>query len=101
MMDEARRIKDDWHDGVVPLNVCLAEHAIVETSYSFLLCRSERAEAITVGRGSSVYSGTMFDLGREGCVSIGEGAMLNSPRLISDRLIEIGDYVLISWNVVI
>jgi acetyltransferase-like isoleucine patch superfamily enzyme len=101
MSTGGRRIPQDWHDGVVPINVHLAELTIVETSYSFHLCRSECDDAIRVGRGSSIYSGTMFDLGKRARVNIGEAVMLNSPRLVSDASIEIGDYALISWNVIL
>ena len=85
MSTESRRIPHDWHDGVVPLNVHLAELTIVETSYSFHLCRSECEDAIRVGRGSSLYSGTMFDMGKRARVNIGEAVMLNSPRIICCR----------------
>jgi acetyltransferase-like isoleucine patch superfamily enzyme len=101
MSGAGQRIPDDWHDGIVPPNVHFAADTILETSYSFHLFRSERADAIRVGRGSSVYSGTMFDLGPHARVTIGEGVMLNSPRIVSDAAIEIGDYTLISWNAVL
>ena len=41
--------------------------AYVETTFSFLLFRSERRRTrVTIGRGASTYLGTMFDVGREG-----------------------------------
>ena len=101
MNSPERRIAGDWHDGVVPANVRLDPEATVETSYSFQLFRSRREDAITLGRGSSVYSGTMFDLGPAALLRIGDFVMLNSPRIICDAAVEIGDYTLISWNAVL
>jgi acetyltransferase-like isoleucine patch superfamily enzyme len=96
-----RQIPGDWHPGCVPENVEIHAEAYVESSYSFLLCRSGAQPAVEIGRGASVYSGNMFDLGPEARVQIGEFAMLNGVRLISDTEVEIGAYALISWNVVL
>src|SRR5258706_256340 len=88
----------DWYDGTVPENVMLAESAFLETTYSFLLYRSELREGVRIGQGSTVYLGTMFDVGRRGRVSIGEFALINGAWFICDEAVEIGDYALISWN---
>ena len=94
------RIPGDWHDGAIPPNVAVGEKAHVETSHSFSLFRSEEPDAMRLGRGCTVYLGTMFDTGRHGRITIGECAMLNSVWFVCDAAIEIGDYALISWNVV-
>jgi acetyltransferase-like isoleucine patch superfamily enzyme len=96
-----RQIPGDWHPGCVPENVQIHEDAYVESSYSFLLCRSRARPAVEIGRSASVYGGNMFDLGPDARVHIGEFAMLNGARLISDAEVEIGAYALISWNVVL
>lgn len=96
-----RTIPGDWHPGVIPANAVIDDTAHVETSYSFLLCRSEVPEGIRIGRGASVYLSTMFDLGFNGRVRIGDFALLNGPRIMCDQEIEIGDYSLIAWNVVL
>lgn len=95
-----RKLEGDWHDGVVPENVWIADAAHLETSYSFLLCRGELPEAVRIGRGSTVYLGTMFDVGPHGRVQIGNFSLINGAWFICDAAIEIGDYALISWNVV-
>jgi acetyltransferase-like isoleucine patch superfamily enzyme len=95
-----RRLPDDWHDGYIPANVVIEEGAFVETSYSFLLFRSEAPEAVRFGRGSTTYLGSMFDLGPRGRVSIGDYSLINGAWFLCDSTIEIGDYALISWNVV-
>jgi acetyltransferase-like isoleucine patch superfamily enzyme len=100
-LDSERRIEGDWYTGTVPENVVCDPQAYVETSFSFHLFRSEREIGATFGRGSSTYLGTMFDVGRRGTVHIGSFALLNGVRVICDDRIEVGDYALIAWNVVL
>src|SRR5574341_47860 len=54
-----------------------------------------------MGRGSSAYNGVMFDLGPRGKVKVGDFALVVSAWIICDSEIEIGDYSLLSWNVVL
>jgi acetyltransferase-like isoleucine patch superfamily enzyme len=96
-----RSIPGDWHDGGIPANVEVAEHAVIETSYSFVGFRSTLAQAGSIGEGSTVYGGTMFDIGPRGRIAIGRCSMLNGAHVICEAAIEIGSYVLISWNVVL
>lgn len=96
-----RRVQYDWYDGVVPAYVDLHEDAHVESSYSFSACRCERPDAISLARGAHVYSSTIFDVGAQGQVRIGECAMLNGARLVCESSITIGAYATISWNVVL
>ncbi len=91
----------DWHDGTIPANVEADDTAYLETTFSFHLYRSTAPVGIRLGRGAGVYSGTMFDVGTGGRVTVGDFAGLNGSRIICDSLVEIGDYALISWNVVI
>jgi acetyltransferase-like isoleucine patch superfamily enzyme len=100
-MNPDRTLPWDWHPGTVPENVALDETAYLETSYSFLLFRSARQPAIEIGRGSSIYLGVMFDLGENARVRIGDYVLMNGARVICDSEITIGDYTLISWNVVL
>jgi acetyltransferase-like isoleucine patch superfamily enzyme len=96
-----RKLAHDWHDGLIPDNVVIHETAYVETSQSFELCRSELADAVAIGAAASVYPPTMFDVGPRGRVVVGAYAMLNGPRIICDGLVRIGDYALLSWNVIL
>lgn len=95
-----RTIPGDWYHGTVPPNVTIADSALVETSYSFLLYRSNQPEGVRVEEASTVYLGTMFDLGPRGHVHIGRYSLINGAWFICDAEIVIGDYALISWNVV-
>ena len=100
-MAAGRTLPWDWHPGTIPVNVAIADSAYVETSFSFVLLRSERPDAVTIGAGASTYLGTMFDVGRDGRVTLGEYALVHGARIICDAEITIGDYALISWNVVL
>jgi carbonic anhydrase/acetyltransferase-like protein (isoleucine patch superfamily) len=91
----------DWYGGTIPENVVLDEEAYLETTYSFLHYRSQVAEGVRLGEGSTVYMGTMFDVGPGGRVSLGRCALVHGAWIICDAQVEIGDYALISWNVVL
>ena len=96
-----RTIPWDWYPGSIPDNVILGDDAYVETSFSFYLYRSEAEVGVRIGRGASTYLGTMFDVGPRGRVSLGDFALVHGARIICDQEIEIGDYALVSWNVVL
>jgi acetyltransferase-like isoleucine patch superfamily enzyme len=96
----SRKLPWDWHDGTIPQNVSIDDAAYLETSYSFLLFRSELPEGVRIGRASTTYKGTMFDVGPQGRVRIGDFSLIHGARFICDSQIDVGDYALISWNVV-
>jgi acetyltransferase-like isoleucine patch superfamily enzyme len=96
-----RSLPWDWYPGTVPDGVVLDDTAYVETTFSFLLCRSEQVPAVTYGRGAASYLGTMFDLGPQARVSIGDYALVHGVRIICDEEVVIGRYSLLSWNVVL
>lgn len=100
-LDTANRtLPWDWYPGTIPSNVSADESAYLETSYSFLLYRSELPEGIRIGRASSTYLGTMFDVGPQGRIRIGDFSCIHGAWFICDSEISVGDYALISWNVV-
>ena len=100
-MAAGRTLTGDWYPGTIPENVLLDETAYVETTFSFYLYRSEQPAGVRIGRGASLYLGTMFDVGPSGRVCVGEYALVHGARIICDAEVEIGDYALISWNVVL
>lgn len=100
-MNHDRTLPWDWFPGRVPENVGVHPDAYLETTYSFQLFRSQQPEAIEIGRGSSIYLGVMFDLGEKARLKIGDYVLMNGARIICDEQISIGDYSLISWNVVL
>ncbi|HTL54727.1 MAG TPA: acyltransferase [Candidatus Limnocylindrales bacterium] len=100
-MNSPRTLPWDWYEGTVPGNVSVHETAYLESAYSFRLYRNQDEEGLTIGSGAAVYNGTMFDVGQHGKVRIGTYAVINPAWFICDELIEVGDYSLIAWNVVL
>lgn len=100
-MNADRTLPGDWFSGKIPDNVAIADTAYVETAFSFWLFRGERADAVTIGHGASIYLGNMFDVGPQGRVTIGDYALINGARIVCDAAVTIGDYALVSWNVVL
>jgi acetyltransferase-like isoleucine patch superfamily enzyme len=96
-----RGIPGDWYPGSIPANAVIDEEALIETTMSFLFYRSQCAVGLRLGRGSSTHGVTMFDVGTDGQVSVGEFALLNNARIVCDAAVEIGACTLISWNVLI
>jgi acetyltransferase-like isoleucine patch superfamily enzyme len=95
------RLPWDWHDGLVPDTAELDDGSYVETSYAFMLDRSLPGHGVRVGRGTSTYGGTMFDVGPGGTVTIGRFCITNGTRFICDQEVTVGDYCLLGWNTVI
>jgi acetyltransferase-like isoleucine patch superfamily enzyme len=100
-MAAIRTLPWDWYGGTLPANVLLDETAYLDTTFSFRLYRSEAPVGVSIGRGASVYVGTMFDVGPEGRVRVGDYALVHGAWIICDSEVEIGDYSLVSWNVVL
>lgn len=100
-MNQERKLEWDWYPGTIPENVVLGDAAYCETAFSFHFFRSRQAGGVEYGRGASTYLGTMFDVGPQGRVRLGECALVHGARIICDAEIVIGDYALISWNVVL
>lgn len=99
-MNPDRSLPGDWYSGRIPRNVVLGNGTYVETSFSFFLYRSEAPVGVQLGDGASTYLGTMFDVGPHGRVRLGDFTLVHGAWFICDSEIEIGDYTLISWNVV-
>ena len=91
-----RRIEGDWFDAPVPAGVTAHELTHLDTAFSFTMVEGQ----MDIARGAHIYTGSLFDVGPNGRVSIGECSMLNGVYLLCDDRIEIGSYATISWNVV-
>ncbi len=97
----ARTLAWDWYPGTIPDSVVIDDAAYVETTYSFVLCKTRVVRGVRIARGASIYLGTMFDVGPRARVTVGAYALVNGARIICDAEVEIGDFALISWNVVL
>jgi acetyltransferase-like isoleucine patch superfamily enzyme len=96
-----RTLPGDWYPGAIPDNAVVDETAYIETSFSFFPYRSQEPVGMRVGRGTCVYAGTLFDVGPRGQVTLGDYVLLNGVMVFCDAAVQIGDYALISWNVVV
>jgi len=100
-MNPDRSLSWDWYPGKIPDNAVVDDTAYIETSFSFYFFRSRLPRGLEIGRAASTYLGTMFDVGPRGHVKLGDYALVHGARIICDSEIIIGDYSLISWNVVL
>ncbi|HEX4644811.1 MAG TPA: acyltransferase [Verrucomicrobiae bacterium] len=100
-MNRDRTLSWDWYRGTVPANVEVDRTAYIETTFSFHFYRSRLPGGVQYGRGASTFLGAMFDVGPRGRVKLGDYALIHGARIICDDEISIGDYALISWNVVL
>jgi acetyltransferase-like isoleucine patch superfamily enzyme len=100
-MSYKRQLEWDWYPGTIPENVLLDDTAYVETSFSFHRFRSRLPIGVEYGRGAATYLGTMFDVGPNGHVKLGDYALVLGVHIICDKEVLIGNYSILSWNVVL
>jgi acetyltransferase-like isoleucine patch superfamily enzyme len=100
-MTSGRTLAHDWYDGVIPDNVVFDDTNRIDSSYSFRRFKSEVKDALILGSRSAIYANSGFDLGPNARVEIGSYAMINGAQIVCDEAIRIGDYGLISWNVLL
>src|SRR5262249_4592928 len=98
-MSEPRRLEWDWYDGTIPDNVVYDQSAHLATSYIFYLYRSQAEVGVSIGRGTCVYMGSLFDVGPRGRLTLGGYVLVNGARFTCDSESQSGEYWLISWNV--
>jgi acetyltransferase-like isoleucine patch superfamily enzyme len=96
-----RVIEGDWYPGTIPAGAQIDETAYIGSSYSFVRYRSQRAVGVQIGRGASLCDASSVDIGPRGVVRLGEYALVTAARIVCDAEIEIGDYALVSWDVVL
>src|SRR3954465_1966006 len=94
-------LEHDWFPREVPPNVHIGEGSWLYSSFAFLHFRSTRPDAVTIGAHSGVYIGSMFDLGSQGSVRIGNYCAIAGPVISTNAHVEIGNYSLISYSVTI
>lgn len=96
-----RRLPWDWHDGLVPESAVLDDDCHVESSYQFLLDRSEPPYGVRVERGASVHGLTAFDLGPRARLVFGAFSITNGTQFVCDEEITIGTGTMLGWNSVV
>jgi len=96
-----RMLPYDWFREPLPENVVLGEGSWLYSAFAFRHFRSRLPAAVRVGRDSGIYNGTFFDLGPCGEVAIGDFCTIVGAVISSNSRIVIGDYTLVSHEVVI
>jgi acetyltransferase-like isoleucine patch superfamily enzyme len=96
-----RQLPWDWYDGLVPESAVLDDECHVESSYQFLLDRSQPPYGVRVHRGASVHGLTAFDVGPRGVVTFGAFSITNGTQFVCDEEITIGTGTMLGWNAVI
>jgi acetyltransferase-like isoleucine patch superfamily enzyme len=91
----------DWCSLPVPGNVRIGEGSWVHSSFAFVHYRSVRPVGLRVGRSTGIYIGTLFDIGPDGEVEVGDFCTLAGAVIATNDRVVIGDYALISFQVVI
>ena len=100
-MSDDTVLAHDWFPRPLPANVVIGERSWVYSSFAFLHYRSRRRCGLRVGHDSGIYIGSMFDLGSDGEVEIGNYCTIAGAIVTSNRRIVIRDYALVSYDVVI
>jgi acetyltransferase-like isoleucine patch superfamily enzyme len=101
IVNGARVIRDDWYPGTVPAGADIDRTAYVGSSYSFARYGSRLPVGLSVARGASLCDATCLDVGPRGMVRLGEYALVTAARITCDAEVDIGDYALVSWDVVL
>lgn len=98
-MSDPVYLPDDWWPRPLPDNVVVGERSYLYSSFAFIHYRSSRAVGVRIGNDSGVYEGTVFDLGPQGEVVIGDFATVVAPTFATNGRVVIGDYSFISNDV--
>ena len=100
-MNDRLVLDHDWCSTPLPSNVEIGERSWLYSSFAFVHYRSERPCGVRIGHDSGIYIGTYFELGPRGEVDIGNFCTVAGPIISTNSRVEIGDYALISFHVVI
>lgn len=91
----------DWFGRSLPPNVIIGDRSWLHSTYVFLHYRSQRPCGLRVGNDTGIYIDSFFDLGPCGEVEIGDYCTIAGAIFATNRRVTIGNYVLISREVVI
>lgn len=95
------KLPHDWFPEPLPPNVVIGERSWLHSTYVFLHYQSQRPCGLRVGHDTGIYIDSFFDLGPSGEVEIGNFCTIAGPIIATNNRVIIGDYVLISREVVI
>ena len=83
-MSGGRRLAHDWYDAPLPENVSIGDRSWVYSSFAFLHHRSERPVSVRIGHDTGIYRGTLFELGPDAEVEIGDHCTLAGPTVVTN-----------------
>jgi acetyltransferase-like isoleucine patch superfamily enzyme len=95
------RLDHDWFTGAVPANVDVGEGTWIYSSFAFLHYRSRQPRGLRIGANCGIYVGTLFDIGPDGTVQIGDRCLVNGAVFSTNGPVVIGDSSMISFDVVL
>jgi len=95
------RLAHDWFPRELPPGVALGQWSFLYSSFAFLHCQTEAADAVQIGDDTGIYHGTFFELGPAARVRIGNFSTVVGAILRAQRELRIGNYVFIAHEVVI
>ncbi|MEY2449113.1 MAG: hypothetical protein QOH79_2589 [Acidimicrobiaceae bacterium] len=95
------RLPYDWLPVAIPSNTEFGTNAYLHSAFAFRHYRSRRTPGVRVGDHTALYDSTMFDVGPDGHVSIGDYCVINGPIFATDHDVHVGSYVYVSYEVYI
>src|SRR5262245_30903491 len=100
-MSDTMVLEHDWFGRALPRNVVIGEVSYLDSTHSRLHYYSRRPLGLRIGKRSGVYVETFFNVGPDGTVEIGDYCTLAGPVICTNGRVSIGNYVLISREVII
>ena len=100
-MTTPRCLVHDWFPRPLPANIVIGERSWLHSAYAFLHYRSARRCGLRIGHDTGIYDGSLFDLGPDWEVQVGDFCTLVGPIITTNGQVSIGNYVFISSEVVI
>jgi len=91
----------DWYPRALPANVIIGDGSWLHSAYALLHFYSRCPNGLQIGRHTGIYVETFFNIGPDGEVKIGNYCTLAGPIISTNQRVTIGDYVLISREVII
>ena len=85
-------LEGDWFPSTVPPTVAIGERSWVYSSFAFLHYAGRRD--MRIGDDTGIYTASMFDLGPDAEVSIGNYVSITSAVISTNARVSIGDYSL-------
>ena len=100
-LDDISEITGSWDYSSLPSNIVLGKDCWFEREDSFGRFRSEHQPGLTFGDRVKVYTWTTFNIEPTGKVSVGNDSILVGAVFMCAELIDIGQRVVVSYNVTI